>query len=189
MPQPQPPQDRYQAEAEVVSGQVRPVKRIYSFLFTFPTMFALWVVLSGRFDAFHLTLGVISCALVAFFSGDLLFPRPPHPRQTLRLWLRFPLYVPWLFYQIVLANLHVLKLTFHPRMLQLIDPHIIHFRSQLKSEMSLLAFANSITLTPGTITVRCSPDGDMAVHAIDRVSAEALPGEMERRIAHTFGED
>ena len=189
MQQPQTPEDRYQAESEVVAGQVRPVKRIYSFLFVFPTMLALWVVLSGRFDAFHLTLGVISCALVAFFSGDLFFPHPPQPRQTFILWLRFPLYVPWLMYQIFLANLHVLYLTFHPRMHQLIDPHIIPFRSSLKSEMALVAFANSITLTPGTITVRCSPDGDFAVHAIDRPSGDALPGEMERRLAHTFGED
>lgn len=185
----QPPEDRYRAEADLVSGQVRPVKRIYSFLFVFPTMMALWVVFSGRFDAFHLSLGVISCALVAFFSGDLFFPRPPHPRQTFILWLRFPLYVPWLMYQIVLANLHLLYLTFHPRMRELIDPHVIHFRSSLSSELALLAFANSITLTPGTITVRCSQDGDFAVHAIDRASAEALPGEMERRVAHTFGED
>jgi len=189
MPQPLPPEDRYQAESEIAAGQVRPVKRIYSFLFVFPTLLALWVVFSGRFDAFHLTLGVISCALVAFFSGDLLFPRAPNPRQTLVMWLRFPAYLPWLMWQIILANLHVLRLVFHPRMRQLIDPHIIHFRSELKSEMALVAFANSITLTPGTITVRCSPDGDMAVHAIDQDCAEALPGEMERRVAHAFGED
>ena len=93
---------------------------------------ALWVVLSGRFDTFHLTLGVISCALVSFFSGDLLFPHSPHPRLTLRLWWRFPLYVPWLLYQIFLANLHLLYLTFHPRMPELIDPHMVRFPQQTK---------------------------------------------------------
>ncbi|MBU1276338.1 MAG: Na+/H+ antiporter subunit E [Proteobacteria bacterium] len=189
MQKPPTPQERYQAEAQVISGQIRPVKRFYAFLFVFPTLMALWVVLSGRFDAFHLILGVISCALVSFLSGDLLFPHAPHPRQTFRLWWRFPLYVPWLLYQIFLANLHLLYLTFHPRMLQLIDPHMVRFRSTLKSEMALLTFANSITLTPGTITVRVSPDGDFVVHAIDRFSGEALPGEMEKRVARTFGED
>ncbi len=189
MQQPPTPPERYQAEAEVISGQVRPVKRFYAFLFMFPTLLALWVVLSGRFDTFHLSLGVISCALVSFFSGDLLFPHAPHPRQTLRLWWRFPLYVPWLLYQILLANLHLLYLTFHPRMPELIDPYLVRFRSDLKNELALLTFANSITLTPGTITVRVSLDGDFVVHAIDRFSGEALPGEMEKRVARIFGED
>ena len=61
----------------------------------------------------------------------------------------------------------------------MIDPEIIEFKSGLKSELALLTFANSITLTPGTITVFVSIYGDFKVHAIDRPSGAALPGEME----------
>jgi multicomponent Na+:H+ antiporter subunit E len=162
-------------------------KRVAPYLLTFLIMFFLWVLLSGKFDRFHLSLGIISCAIVAFFSGDLLF-------ESLNLkglpgaWLRFILYCPWLLYQIFLANLHVLFLTFHPRMMDLIDPQIFRFRSRLKSDLALVTFANSITLTPGTITVYVSLDGDFSVHAIDQKSKEGLPGEMEIRIARAFRE-
>ncbi len=104
------------------------------------------------------------------------------------MWLRFIKYIPWLLYQIFLANIHVLYLTFHPRMMELIDPRIIKFKSKLKSDMSLVTFANSITLTPGTITVYVSIDGDFKVHAIDKASGDPLPGEMEEQIGKAFGE-
>lgn len=162
-------------------------KRRNVFFITFIIMLAAWILLSGKFDPFHLTLGVISSAIVAFFSGDLLF-QSPLIRQLPASWYRFASYLPWLLYQIFLANLHVLYLTFHPRMLDLIDPRIIRFRSSLKSDLSLVTFANSITLTPGTITVYVSIDGDFSVHAIDEKSREGLPGEMEKRIAKAFGE-
>ena len=162
-------------------------KRIYPFLLTFLIMFGLWILLSGRFDIFHLSLGVISCLIVAFFSGDLLFPELK-TKGLLRSWVRFIKYIPWLLYQIFVANLHLMYLTFHPRMMELIDPKIIKFKSRLKGDLSLVTFANSITLTPGTITVYVSIDGDFKVHAIDKKSSEALPGEMEDRIIRVFGE-
>ncbi len=105
-----------------------------------------------------------------------------------RSWWRFLLYSPWLLYQIFLANLHVLFLTFHPKMLDLIDPQIFRFRSKLRGDLALVTFANSITLTPGTITIYVSVDGDFSVHAIDQQSKQGLPGEMEIRIARAFSE-
>jgi multicomponent Na+:H+ antiporter subunit E len=150
-------------------------------------MFALWIVLSGRFDAFHLFLGLLSSGVVAHFSGDLLLPAPG-ARVTPRSIMRYMAYVPWLLYQIFLASVHVLRLAFHPRMMSLIEPHVLRFSSKLKSEAALVTFANSITLTPGTITVFVSMDGEFRVHAIDSHSGESLPGEMERRIAKVFGE-
>jgi len=162
-------------------------KRIFPFLLTFIIMFGLWILLSGRFDVFHLSLGIISCSIVALFSGDLLFPESK-TKGLLLSWVRFVRYIPWLLYQIFLANLHLMYLTFHPRMMELIDPKMIKFRSRLKSDLSLVTFANSITLTPGTITVYVSIDGDFRVHAIDKKSSEGLPGEMEDRIVRAFGE-
>lgn len=73
-------------------------------------------------------------------------------------------------------------------MMELIDPRIIRFRSKLKGDLSRVTFANSITLTPGTITVYVSLDGDFRVHAIDEKSRVGLPGEMEERIAKAFRE-
>jgi multicomponent Na+:H+ antiporter subunit E len=126
--------------------------------------------------------------MVTLFSKDLLFPEP-RTAGSFGTWVRFFRYIPWLLYQIFMANLHVLYLVFHPKMMDLIDPQIFRFQSKLKGDLSLLTFANSITLTPGTITVYVSIDGTFTVHALDKKSREGLPGEMERRIAKTFGEE
>lgn len=158
-----------------------------SFGLTFCICFATWLILSGRFDRFHISLGVISCGLVAFFSGDLLLPAP-FTRGLPKQWLAFLGYLPWLFYQIFRANLHMLYLVFHPHAIDHIDPRIIRFNSRLKGDMAFLIFANSITLTPGTITVYTSIYGKYTVHAIDKPSADELPGDMENRVARIFGE-
>jgi multicomponent Na+:H+ antiporter subunit E len=164
-------------------------KRIffYPFLVTFILMSGVWVLLSGKFDPFHLSLGIISCAIVAFLSSDLLFPSHTTKGLFVRL-CRWIVYLPWLMVEIIKANLHVTYLVFHPRMMDLIDPRIVKFNSKLKSDLALVTFANSITLTPGTITVDVSLDGDFKVHAIDKASGDPLPGEMEARIAKAFGE-
>jgi multicomponent Na+:H+ antiporter subunit E len=163
-------------------------EHIPRFILTFIIMFGVWILLSGKFDLFHLSLGIISCAIVAFFSGDLLFDSPKIKEIPIA-WIRFIRYIPWLLLQIIRANLHVTYLVFHPRMMELIDPKIIRFRSKLQSNLALVTFANSITLTPGTITVDVSIDGDFKVHAIDKPSADPLPGEMEKNIAKAFGEE
>jgi multicomponent Na+:H+ antiporter subunit E len=175
-----------EAAAAVPPAQGRRVF-FYPFVVTFIIMFAIWVLLSGKFDPFHLSLGLISCGIVSFLSSDLLFPSPKI-RGLLPQWARFVRYIPWLMLEIIKANLHVTYLVFHPRMMELIDPRIIKFRSKLKSDLALVTFANSITLTPGTITVSVSIDGDFKVHAIDKASGDPLPGAMEENIARTFGE-
>lgn len=165
-------------------------KRLTPILLTFFLMFALWILLSGKFDLFHLSMGIIGSSIVAFFSADLLFSGQGIKIVSLPgSWIRFMLYVPWLLYQIFIANLHVLYLTFHPKMMDLIDPRIINFRSGLQGDLSRVTFANSITLTPGTITVYVTLDGVFSVHAIDKKSRQGLPGEMEKRIAKVFGEE
>lgn len=169
------------------SGSSRFKRSIIPFCLTFFISFATWLVLSGRFDLFHILLGVISSGIVAFFSGDLLLADPVTKDLPMQ-WIRFLGYIPYLLYQIFRANIHVMYLVFHPRMIECIDPRIIVFDSRLKSDMARFIFANSITLTPGTITVYVSIYGVYTVHAIDKQSAVSLPGEMEIRVARIFGD-
>lgn len=157
------------------------------FILSFCILFFGWILLSGKFDRFHIGMGVISCLIISFFSSDLLFSSS-NLKNIYTQWPRFLIYIPWLLYQVFIANLHVMYLVFHPRMMDLIDPKIIKFKSRLKSDMSLTTFANSITLTPGTITVFVTDYGDFEVHAIDSHSGDSLPGEMETRIAKIFNE-
>lgn len=150
-------------------------------------MLSTWVVLSGKFDIFHLSLGILSCGIVAFISSDLLITATSF-KGIPGLWAKFALYMPWLVKEIVMANIHLLKLVFSKNLEEKINPKLISFRSPMKDHMGLVTFANSITLTPGTITVSLSTYGDYVVHAIDDASAEPLPGDMQRRVADVFGE-
>ena len=182
-------EDQHRNDSESRPSNKPPVKRftVAPFMLTFILLGFFWVVFSGRFDRFHIILGIASCLIVAALSADLLFPSKIKP-DLLLCWLRFAGYIPWLMYQIFRANLHVLYLTFHPRMRELIDPKIIEFNSNLESDIARTTFANSITLTPGTITVSVSVLGKFAVHCIDEKSGQGLPGEMEKKISGVFKE-
>jgi len=150
-------------------------------------MFGFWIILSGKFDPFHLSLGVISSSLISLISSDLLFENTSK-KGRFKEALRFIRYTGWLLYQIVLANIYVAFLALHPRMKDMLDPTIVTFKTKLKSNLSRVTLANSITLTPGTITIRMEDDV-FYVHSLNRKTAEGLPGEMEERIARIFGED
>ncbi|HKJ13244.1 MAG: Na+/H+ antiporter subunit E [Desulfobulbaceae bacterium] len=157
------------------------------YIYTFLIMFGFWILLSGKFDLFHLTLGVISSGLVSLISADL-FMYDPQSRNHLTTGVRFLLYLPWLLFQIVLSTLHVTFLALHPKMKEQIDPTIVTFKTNLKTDIAKVALANSITLTPGTITIRVE-DQVFYVHAISRKAAAGLPGEMEERLAKVFESD
>ncbi|MCP3940621.1 MAG: Na+/H+ antiporter subunit E [Desulfobacteraceae bacterium] len=162
------------------------LKSFCSFLITFVLMFLSWIVLSGKFEPLMLWLGGISSFFVAYFFYDLLFPALG--AGYLKIFIRFIQYCPWLIWEIIKANFHLLYLTFHPRMKDKIDPHIITFKTNLKSDIAITTLANAITLTPGTITVTADSDGVFKVHSIDRESAAALPGIMLKKVARVFGE-
>ncbi len=157
-----------------------------AFFFTFCVLFALWLVLSGQFDLFHVGFGLLCATLVAYLSHDLLLPNY-EVAGSVGILLRFCRYLPWLFYQILLANLHVVKLVLHPRLP--IAPRIVELHTGLKSEWALTTLATSITLTPGTITADVR-EGTLCVHAItQKVADDLLSGEMEKRVAAIYRED
>jgi multicomponent Na+:H+ antiporter subunit E len=104
------------------------------------------------------------------------------------VFFRFLKYSPWLIWEIIKANFHMIKIVFHPRMNDLIDPQIVTLKTNLTSDIAITTLANSITLTPGTITITANRDGVFKIHAIDRASAEGLGGDMLKKVAHVFGE-
>lgn len=148
-------------------------------------LFAFWMLLSGQFDAFHLTLGAICCALVGYLFHDLLFANARVGDMRV-VAARFIVYIPWLIQQIVLSNFHVAALVLRRKMP--IDPQIVTFKTKLETDISSVTLANSITLTPGTITMDIK-DGTFYVHALDQKVVDDLnAGEMEDRVAHIFME-
>ncbi|MDI6889579.1 MAG: Na+/H+ antiporter subunit E [Thermodesulfovibrionales bacterium] len=157
------------------------------YIITFLLLFLNWVIWSGMLDAFHLSLGVISCILVTYMTHDILFKREKFSSKHIVEVIRFIKYIPWLLYQIFLSNIHVASLVLNPKMP--IKPELIRFKTKLKKDISLTTFANSITLTPGTITADII-EGEFYVHALSKkVADDLLAGEMENRVAHIFMED
>ena len=158
--------------------------RILIFLF----LMTIWLVFSGLFDMFHITLGVLSCAFITYISCDLFFPNQAETLGTrARQAYRLICYLLWLLWQIVLSNIHLLKLTLAPGGMKEICPSIVKFKTPLKSDFEKFMLANSITLTPGTTTLRIEGD-TFYIHAISKTTAAGLDGEMDRRIAHIFAD-
>ncbi len=154
--------------------------------FIFVLLLITWVVLSGQFDAFHLALGLISCALVTWMSSDLLFRnRQDSIWERVHEGWKLAWYFLWMLGQIFLANIAILKLSLSPNAMEQVNPSIVHFKTKLKSDFAKFLLANSITLTPGTVTIKIK-GADFYVHAINEAAAAGLDGEMERRIARIY---
>ena len=150
---------------------------------TFAMLFVFWVVFSNHFDSLQLSLGFVCCALVAVLSYDLLFPNAESLFGLRQMW-RFCLYIPWLLREIVAANVHVVYLVFRPAQIR---PQVVRFRTKLKRDMARAALGNSITLTPGTITLDIQETGEFHVHALsDKAAQSVIAGDMERRIGQAF---
>jgi len=130
-------------------------------------LFAFWLVLSGLFDAIHLAAGLFSALLVAALTHRLQILEPAPSGERIHLarapWPRLFLYLLWLLREVVKANLQVLRVVLHPRLP--IDPVLVRFRTHLTTDLAKTILANSITLTPGTITVQVSGD-EFLVHSL-----------------------
>ena len=157
-------------------------------LLIFSLLFATWAALSAKFDAFHLCLGALSAVLVTVFSQDLLFEdRKKSLGERASEAGRFVGYVFWLLWQVALANVHVFKLAMTSAGRAEMAPRVIRFKTRLKTDFGKFVFANSITLTPGTVTIRVEAD-EFVVHAISEAVTEDLleAREMEGRVAAVF---
>ena len=152
---------------------------------TFVVIFTFWLFWSGMFDPFHVALGIISSAIVVQWTGRLFVETSQPLSRRLMEWVRFEAYAVWLLWQIVLANIQVFKLAFHPNLLRVIHPRLISFKTNLKGDVAKFILAQSITLTPGTVTVRINGN-QFDVHAINNDAATGVPGPMENKIANIY---
>jgi multicomponent Na+:H+ antiporter subunit E len=153
-------------------------------------LMGLWLIFSGRFDLLHISLGVISVAIVLGLNRRLA--RNPHfsmpgERSEPLLLRRLPGYVLWLTWQIILANLQVAYLILHPKMP--INPRLLQFHTHEPTAAAKVILGNSITLTPGTLTIDIKGDRFL-VHSLVPSSAESLTdGTMQTKVARLFSKD
>lgn len=160
----------------------------------FIALFVFWLILSGHYQAKFIVLGALSAGLVTFLTHDLVsfvFHRDEKEKTDPRLSLlrigRFLAYLPWLLSRIVLANIQVALIVLNPRMP--IDPAFLQFRTRMQKTFAQVIVGNSITLTPGTITVSLR-DGQYIVHALMPSAAEEiLKAKMQNKVGAIFLEE
>ena len=168
---------------ELLQGARQTKTRVHNCVVTFLLLYCFWIVLSGRFDLFHLSAGALCSGIVAVLTHDLLFLNV-RIADSFVIVKRFAAYLPWLLWQIVSSNIYVASVVLSPK--KEIDPRMLRFTTKLESDISWVTLANSITLTPGTVTLDVR-DGEFLVHALDgKVAADLNAGDMEEKVAHVF---
>ena len=148
------------------------------------TLYAFWLLLSGLVTPFLLAAGLASSVAVAALAWRMELADPEgHP---VHLTLAAAAYWPWLAKEILLAGLKVSKIILDPRLP--ISPVLARFRPSQQSTVGLVTHANSITLTPGTITIEAGHD-ELLVHALTREAAAGAGAgsEMDRRVSRLEG--
>ncbi|AKS40769.1 Na+/H+ antiporter subunit E [Wenzhouxiangella marina] len=139
---------------------------------------ALWLGISGVYKPLMFMLGAASVLVVVWLSRRMDVVGVEH-NPALYSW-RLPVYWAWLVGQIIKANLTVAKLVLNPARIR---PQIVRVPVPLESKVAKVTYANSCTLTPGTVTLQLEPD-ELTAHVLDAGSAEDLQaGHMAARIA------
>jgi multicomponent Na+:H+ antiporter subunit E len=156
-----------------------------SFLITTIAMFSFWILLSGEFTFILITSGIVSSLIVAYLSHDIFIGKADLKTETGRI-LKFIKYLPWLLWEIILANFEIAYLVLSPKLK--IDPQLVRFKPDLKTDLGIVTLAHSITLTPGTVTVEANRE-EFVIHAIWQKSAEGIiDGEMQLKVKGIEGE-
>ena len=146
----------------------------------FVVALVVWLLLTWSWSVQDVIAGVIVAALSAALFGHL-FPRHSRLMFSLGRVLWFLYYIPVFLIHCFKANLDVAYRVLHMNVP--IRPGIVRVKTTLKSDMGLPFLANSITLTPGTLTVDIIED-DMYIHWINVISDD--PEEHTRIIVRRF---
>jgi multicomponent Na+:H+ antiporter subunit E len=150
-------------------------------------LMGMWLLMSGHYDVFHIALGVLSVLVVLLLNLHInsiqLFSRDVPEWERIQ-YGRVLAYIPWLLWQIVLSSLQVAYVVLHPRLP--IKPTMLRFTTKLPNVGARVILGNSITLTPGTVTLEIQNE-QFVVHALTDDSAAGLvDGTMPTKVAMLF---
>jgi len=155
-------------------------------LIYFVLAFIVWIILTwpfseGSIDLQMTVAGLIASIIVAVLFHEIL-PKEHHIFVSPIRIFWFLAYLPVFFFYVLKANLDVVYRALHPKMP--INPGIVKIKTNLKTESAITALANSITLTPGTLTVDLTDDGFLYIHWINVKSVDTE--EATKLIAQKF---
>ncbi len=163
-----------------------------NWIWTAVLLMALWFVMSEKTEPKFLIIGAVSSMLISFVclrtltlpgqkTDKLYYVAAMNPVKGIAYFI-------WLIIQIIKSALYVAKVAVI-RMDEL-DPSIAWFRADYDNPAASALLANSITLTPGTVTIDISDDGIYSVHALSGKLREGLlDGSMQQKVAWVFGEE
>ncbi len=188
------------AELERVSGisyEESPVQRsvrgrqllgrsfsVVNFLAVFGLSYLFYLVIGGFAGTFDYATGAVSAGIVAALLSSITLNRSLKPLQTITVLARFIVYVPFLLWEISKANLQVAYIVLHPSLP--INPSMERIVPALPRGLPVTTLANSITLTPGTVTVDVR-EREFHVHALSDAAREGLhDGTLERAVRFVF---
>ena len=141
------------------------MRRLIYFILSFVIWILLtWPYIDGQIDWQVVIAGLISSVLVSVLFYEIL-PKEHHVFISPVRIFWFLVYIPVFFYYVIMANFDVVYRALHPAMP--IKPGIVKIKTNLKTDSGITALANSITLTPGTLTVDLTDDGFLYVHWIN----------------------
>lgn len=143
-------------------------------------LFAFWLLLSGHYEPFYIGAGAVSAVAIAFAGRAFGYAdREGHPIELVLAGVR---YWPWLLVEIVKSAIGVSRIILSPALP--ISPQLVRVRAGPETAVGMATLANSITLTPGTITVDTDRHHHwIVVHALTGDGAAALEeGDMDRRV-------
>jgi multicomponent Na+:H+ antiporter subunit E len=150
---------------------------------SFTSLFLLWLLLSGYFKTNLIVFGIFSCVLVTYLSIRLKIYSSHHER--IKFNLRLPFYIPWLLKEIVKSNLHVARCILSSG--HNIQPQTVCAKASQKTNIGLAVHANSITLTPATISVDLN-ENEILVHALTNHAAQGIiDGGIDKRVSKLEG--
>ena len=138
-------------------------------------LFGVWLLWSGHTEPLILAFGAGSCLLVVALC--LRMRIIDEEGQPFGITIRLLLYIPWLLKEIVVSNFIVAFKILSPRMR--LDPGIVEVKPSQKTDLGRVIFANSITLTPGTLSIEAEKKA-IIVHVIDKAMMEPEEGTMDR---------
>ena len=154
------------------------------FLTLFITSFLFYQLLGGFSGLFDVVTGLATAAVVAITLSSVSFYHDPTLAASPKRIVRGVVYVPYLLYEIVVSNLVVARAILDPSIR--IDPRLTKVRVFVGSGFPLTMLANSITLTPGTLTVKAD-DQELYVHSLLPFAREGLfDGSLERWVRFVF---
>lgn len=156
---------------------IRCVLDVFPSISLFIFLYVFWLLLSGIFTPFLLSAGVGSALAVIWFARRM--DVVDHEGHPINLGPKALLYWPWLLKEIVKSAWDVSKIILHPKLP--ISPTLVRFKPTQKTDVGLVIHAQSITLTPGTITIEAGPN-EFLVHGLTRGGAQGVvDSEMDRR--------